>query len=183
MTHDTKERYWFFYVKDEETNQYSLYAYTNDAELAENFSSTRDMSKFYMKSKKLDRMNFNALYKRHMLDELKWHEGHYLNIKKYTAHPYTISVTRNEERVILNSIGVYLHEGLYHFVWDNISVLKDKYIEALDVLGYVPLQTLIYYGTNPIDDAMQQSLVCDDMKILTDEFGWTFFDSERGEDE
>lgn len=176
MTHDNKMKFWFFYTKNnsDDDSQYELYAFTNDHKLAKAFMKSRCMDKFYMKTSKLDRHDYNELIRYHMLAELSLFEGNCRLKGSVKPEPFQLPLTKRECMRVRNGQTLYLHEYLFRYVWDNIGVLKDEYLEALAILGYPKLQTFIHYGDNPISRSIEDSLISNDMNIILEEFGWSF---------
>lgn len=176
MTHDNKKKFWFFYTKYDlygENEDYELFAFTDDTEIVKSFKETRCMDKFYMKTVKLDRMNYNELIRHHMMNELLFWEGNCRIDSTNKVEKYKIAITKREEQRLLTDISLLLHEKLYHHVWDHIEILDDKYIDALALLGYPGLQTFVKFGKNPISQSIEDSLICNDINLLIDQIGWS----------
>ena len=61
---------WIFYLISDEsvygTEPNDIYAYTTDMELASQFTSQRNMDKFYMRKIKMNNEQLNQLYKDYM---------------------------------------------------------------------------------------------------------------------
>lgn len=183
MTHENKMKFWFFYTKEDPTQEnspYELYAFTNDSSIAKEFIKSRCMDKFYAKTKKLDRQNYNELIRHHMTAELSMFKGKCRMSKSVKPLDFELPITKREKTKIIQNQSIYLHEYLYRYVWDDIGILKDKYLEALATLGYPMLQTFIYYGDNPISRSVEDSMLANDMNILLEEFGWSFVPDKEG---
>lgn len=177
MTHDNKMKFWFFYTKEDQedpNSPYELYAFTNEPKLAKSFMVSRCMERFYLKTKKLDRPNYNELVRHYMMCELSMYEGYCRLDKSIKPKKFKLPLTKRESTRVMQAHSIYLHEQLYHYVWDDIGVLKDKYLEALAILGYPKLQTFIYLGDNPISRSVEDSMMYNDMNIIIQEFGWSF---------
>lgn len=182
MTHENKEKFWFFYTKenpDDDNSPYMLYAFTDNADLAKQFMKSRCMEKFYLKTGKLDRANYNELINHHLQSELHLYEGYCRLDSSMKANKFELPLTLREELRVMQNKSIYLHEKLFRYVWDKIGILKDKYLEALVVLGYPMLQTYVFYGENPISRTVEDALLGNDMNILLEEFGWSFVPDEE----
>lgn len=185
MTHDNKTKFWLFYTKYDahgSNEDYELYAFTDNNEMAKSFKETRCMAKFYMKTVKLDRMNYNELIRHHMMCELEFYEGNCKLESSNKIKKYIMAITKREKQRLLTDITLVLHENLYYYVWDNISILNDEYLNALALLGYPGLQTFIYYGENPVKQSIEDSLVCNDINLLLGQISWSLVPEKSDDD-
>lgn len=180
LTHDNKQKFWFFYTKEDD-GTYELYAFTDDKELANAFMESRCMERFYKKTEKLDRMNYNELIRSYMTCELEYFEG-LCQLVSSECSKFKLPVTKREKQRILADESVMLHEKLYAHVWDNISILQTEYLEALWTLGYPALQSYIKFGDNPIHRTVEDGFIPNDMNFLLDVCGWSFVPEKRKSD-
>lgn len=173
-----KKKFWFFYIIDKQIADEhqvfvnDIYAYTDDPELAENFISTRNMSIFYMKTKKLTDSDMKELFRHYMIFELELFEGTTRN-KKYHVKKFSIALTRRERQIVQAKSSVILHENVYHFVWNNIAPFKNKYIKALKTILYLDLRKYISDG----DSGTEGYLYSNDLTIILENYRDLFIKS------
>lgn len=182
MTHDNKKKFWFFYTKYDaygENDDFELYAFTDNKEIAQSFKDTRCMDKFYLKTAKLDRQNYNELIRHHMMCELSYHEGNCKIDFSNKLKKYKMAITKREEQRLLRDISLFMHEKLYGCVWKDIWCLADKYIDALTLLCYPGLQSYITLGENPIHQSVEDAILCNDINLLFDQINWTITPEKR----
>ena len=178
MTHDSKEKFWLFYLNDPKKD-YPLYAFTNDSALAKNFKMSRCMDHFYEKKASLDRTDYSNLIKKHMRAELQLFEGHVKTGKSQRSSSWSLALTKQEVLHIMQNTSLYLHEKLYQLVWSDPYLFKRKYLKALDKLGYVALHEYINSGDNSYTRQFEERILSNDLEFLLEEYGWTFIEEVK----
>lgn len=165
-----KEKIWLFYlISDEEihnTLKYDIYAFTNDIELADNFTNSRDMSKFYIKCKKINIEEKNNLIKYYMNCELEKMTCMTRMKNDYKIQSIALAVTRKERISCQNLSSLYLNEYIYREVWNDPQIFKSKYRNALNTILYEGLHKYISLGDNEIWENSISKMHSNDLSIM-----------------
>lgn len=189
MINKYKERnFYLFYIISNRgfygTDQYDIYAFTDNKKIANNFKKTRNMKKFFCKKKKLDREEYNELIRHYMENELEMFEGTTKG-KHYTIETFSLVITRREKRTCQSMGSLILNENLYQYAWGSPNVFKDKYKNALKHLQYESINLYLDLGDEfdgYVEDIVE-NMFPDDFNILMDQFGPTFINYKLEEDE
>lgn len=136
-------KYWFFYIKPEyihlvctEEKDSLLYAYTDNKEYAKIFKNQRDMDKFFMMKKEIDREEVNYLAKYFMREylikkEVKTKTG---GIGSKVVN-FELIITKTEDIIIQSSSSRVLLVDIWKCAWLNPYIFTEKYLNALTEIG------------------------------------------------
>jgi hypothetical protein len=176
MIKQKKTKFWLFYLIDIDeamyTEEYDLYAFTDNEELAKGFIDTRNMDKFFVKEVKMTLEERNSLLREYLNSELVELKGTTKG-SHYKIHSFTIPVTSREKMYCMNDETIYIHEYLYQYVWGDPEVFKNKYQKALMTIGFVGLHELII--ENGDDDVWSETAG----KMLPDTFNMLMHHSKK----
>jgi hypothetical protein len=143
--HNNKYKYWFFYIKPEylslvytESEDSLLYAYTDNKEYAEIFKNQRDMNKFFVKKREIEKDEVNYLASEFTREYL---------IKKDIKTKvrgigsenidYTLILTKTEDYMIQSTTHKVLMADVWVCTWLNPYIFNKKYINALNNIGFI----------------------------------------------
>lgn len=173
---------WIFYLISDEsvygTEPNDIYAYTTDMELASQFTSQRNMDKFYMRKIKINNEQLNQLYKDYMDEDLRELRSTTRKGNKMKACECNIIVTKREAVACMNMASLYTNENLYSTLLVVPTIFKRKYQRALLGVRYSPLYEYLR-GVNIIHDDVRNNMYPDMINILLEEFG-ELFDRKEG---
>lgn len=172
-----KTKVWLFYLQGEYdvygTFPNELYAYTTEMVLAGLFVTQRNMDMFHMKIVKCNKDELNDLYREHMFSIL--HEySCYTRGKNNKLSTVDMVITSREQDLISSQSSLYTNEYLMSETMINPIILKNKYIKALELLGYGE----IYRYTHDTEAHMNSKLKLypDVFAVLMDNFGELFLE-------
>lgn len=148
-----------------------VYAFTNDPEIAYNFSKTRNMDVFVCKTHKITESEYNIFLKNYMKEELSMHES-YTKTKK-SIQTINIALTRREKTMIRSDISNILYEKILEYMTWNTEIIKKKYRDSLD--------KLLYFGNSGFefeDDVSsterESKIIPNDLNYIIDRYGVLF---------
>lgn len=137
------KKYWMFIINDE-YNKYEyipvhvesgLYAYTDNELYAKTFMSERDMSKFTMIKRHLDRVSLNELIKDYQRSALISYDcitvldtGNYDKVSIIMTMHEKSNIVMESNRLTYNAIGC---------AWVDPYIFKSKYVDALAMIKYI----------------------------------------------
>ena len=180
-----KDKYfWIFYLIKENgyygTDNYDIYAFTDDKNISKRFKATRNMKIFFVKKIKLDRQGMNDLIRHHMVSELKMYEGIFIG-NDYKIQSFELPLTLREKETCDSLSSLYANEYVYRYAWNDASVFKDKYYDALKTLFYVHLHRYLYIDDSEWEE-VGEKLLPNNFNILMSQFGPMFIEYESDGD-
>lgn len=169
MKYKDKYKYWFFYIKPEylhlvctEADNSLLYAYTDNKEYFEIFKSQRDMNKFFMMKKDINREEVNHLAKNFSREYLlkKEIKTKLKGIGSEIIY-YNLIMTKTEENMIQSISSKALLIDIWKCAQVNPYIFEDNYMEMLDVIGFKQKFDLMNnYDTKKNKDTDNLSIDC-----------------------
>ena len=178
---ENKYKYWFFYIKPEfidtvYTEENSLlYAYTDDKDYYKAFKDQRDMSKFFILKKEIDREEVNYLAKYFTRQYLiKKEVKTKTDSSKSTIINYDLIITKYEDHMIQSTSHRIIMFDLWKYAWINPYIFKNKYLKALDKLGFKnKFDTMNTWKRSSVDiDRIGKNIQADMLAIFINEFGY-----------
>lgn len=134
-------KYWFYYLKDDKT----LYAYTDQKELARKFESTRDMNIFYKIKKVISKDALNSLAEEYQNKYLNEYElNTYDTNTGYKCKVYIVMTQEEYMTVLASDAGILV--GLNSHCFYDPRIFKDEIQEALNEIYYKYFFTSISSG-------------------------------------
>lgn len=145
MTNNTY-KYWFFYIKPDyldmvttESSDSLLYAYTDNEEYANLFMTQRDMNKFFIKKRKIEKDEVNYLANEFTREYLIKKD-----IKTKSSGigskiiDYSLIITRTEDCLIQSNAHKIIMVDLWITCTSfNPYSLSSKYIKLLNEIGFI----------------------------------------------
>ena len=115
----------------------SLFAFTNDKELFEEFEEQRDMSMFYVKRKEIDKKLYEKFLKENKAYELSYQDLYTKNQFDLTKKTKVkiLSTWKEVESTILNTDIIF--KELTKYIFPSVYTFNDKYLETLKILGFM----------------------------------------------
>ena len=175
MTHDSKEKFWLFYYR-EETGELTLYAFTNDKKMAKEFTRSRS-DRFYTKKFVLGRHEYNILMRQYMSCELEWFTGK-MRGKDGKAVDWTMPITYEEKLAVMRGRTTVCNEILYQSTELDVSFFREEFVEALNTLGYNDIRNYYKIGDEESYRIFREKFIPNDLAFILDKYGYTF---ERGD--
>lgn len=169
MINDKLYKYYFFYLYDEKNKQIpSLYAYTDDENLAKSFKETRDMNIFILKVHKITRREVNQLaqeYPELYLVEVNGHSK-ILNDNKYEIIGVSITMTMIERTTIMSGYCEQIYSNLWTKCKFNPLMFQSEIVGALIYIDYFKAYST-YFGSE-IDAKLLKLMGEDNMNVYDD---------------
>lgn len=184
-------KYWFYYIKPEylhlvntESDDSLLYAYTDNKELSDIFKSQRDMSKFFVVKREIDRSEVNYL--------AKYFSREYLIKKEIktkskgigsTIIDYNLVITSTEFNLIQSASSKIIILDLWTRAWTSPYIFNNKYLEAFDKIGYKWRYDTLNAGkeNNKNIDKMGENIQPDLLSTFIREFGFLLVSKKGNE--
>ena len=178
---DKKYKYWFFYIKPEylslvytEADDSLLYAYTDNKEYAEIFKNQRDMEKFFIKKREIEKDEVNYLAKEFTREYL---------IKKEVKTKvggigsdiidYTLILTKTEDYTIQSTAHKVLMADIWISTWINPYIFKEEFVDALNNIGFVDRYNMTNVKiSNRIIDKMGENIQPDYLSTFIRHYGF-----------
>ena len=146
--------YWVFYIKDEYIDRVPdsvscrlnrhLYAYTDKKEYAKEFRKTHSKDAIIMKKVKLNRDGVRLLAQEFQNNIIRKQT---LTTKDEDYHSIEIKMCMTEKEYMISENSCYAHvEDIWKYVWESINHLDNKYVKALNDLGYTYLYEKLENG-------------------------------------
>ena len=153
---DIDYTYWFIYIKPEyvdkipmfittedETNL-PLFAYTNKRSILKKFLKIHNKDALIIKKKHLSRTDVNNLARYYQNDIIRKYS---LQTKTSSYEVITVDLYMSEKEYMISENQCFSQiESIFKYVWDSNDKFKDKVIDALNILGYQKLSTLLNMG-------------------------------------
>lgn len=189
MNNSQEYKYWFFFIKPEYldlvyTEKDSLlYAYTDNKEYSKLFRSQRDMNKFVMIKRNIDRDEVNHLAKNFTREYIIKKE---IKTKSKGIGSkiinYDLIITKTEENIIQNNAYKALTVDMWTSAWTSPYIFKDKYVKALDIIGLVDRYNIInsWKSLDKKVDKVGENIQPDYLSTFIRQFG--FLLKSRNED-
>lgn len=160
-----KYKYYFYYLKDKYVKLFnrdqSLYAYTDDKNIAKMFESTRDMNLFKKEKESISKKEVNVLALRYkneylMSQKLFYHNSKFINM----------AITLNENSTI-NEIGMIYQREIYLRTDIDPFMFSTKERNLLKDLNY------LYFYMYQIMNVNKVTIIPNLLQIFVKEFGKT----------
>lgn len=138
-------KYWFFYIKPEylhlvytETDDSLLYAYTDNKEYAKLFQSQRDMNKFFIKKRKIEKEEVSYLAREFTREYLIKKEVK-TKIRGIGSEviDYDLVLTSTENYMVESSLNKILMVDIWTKAWINPYIFNHEYFTMLKKIGLV----------------------------------------------
>lgn len=192
MINDTY-KYWFFYIKPEyldlvytEEEDSLLYAYTDNKEYAKMFKEQRDMNKFFVVKREIDKDEVNYLAKDFMREYLikKEVKTKSRGIGSKTIK-YDLILTSTEEHMINHISSKILIVDSMCYAWLNPYIFNNEYLSALAVIGFKEKFDMMNNLDSVInrENKMGTNIQADLLSTFIKEYGFLLAsDKKEGED-
>lgn len=182
MYEEKKYKYWFFYIKPEylhlvctEEDDSLLYAYTDNKEISKLFKTQRDMNKFFIKKREINKDEVNYL--------AKYFTREYLIKKEIKTKSkgigskiinYDLVITKTEDNLLTTSIYKALAVDIWKYSWINPYIFNDEYVKMLNKIGFIDRFNTIntWKKSNKKINKMGDNIIPDYLSVFIREYGF-----------
>lgn len=133
-------KYYLFYRSDGE-----VMAYTDDSQIADNFSRVRSKQSYYQKKRKLMAEDLKSLHTKYPEALLKW-------VKLFMGGYYvSLALTVSEELTVTHYVNQAIFVDIPMHISVPSSIFEDDIQVALDVIGYTRIYHYIHNNTKYVE--------------------------------
>lgn len=164
--------YWLYYWIDlsNDSQDYTLYAYTDTKELADLFELFRDMSKFKKKKKELTKDEIHYLASNETDKYMKMTTLEIYDKNKKVYGNMKTAITMNESVTLQNCINNINFGLICKYCWIDPNIFEDRIKKSLKILRYDKCYEYIYNDSKGYESKF---IKADELGIFVRYFGKT----------
>jgi hypothetical protein len=174
-------KYWFFYIKPEylhlvctEEDDSLLYAYTDNKEIAKLFKQQRDIDKFFVVKREIEKDEVNHLAKYFMREYLlKKSLKTKINNIGSDIIEYEVALTTTEDIMIKTTASKLIMIDIWTYSWIDPNLFTVEYQKALEGIGITSRYNILTSWKNsPVPVDKTNGIEPDLLSIFIKEYGF-----------